>query len=279
MQEQVSIATANQKNKEHAHRNHCANPRAPQQRFKRCHIRSFVHRARQLTPYNQGIVDTLGRKYLLQLDDGILKTPLLAACRTATTTTAGTILEIGCGMGDLIFNAAMAFPEYDFIGIEVHRPGVANLLKKIQAAATTEKIKKVDNIRIYQDDALEVLRRCIPNGSLQQVLLFFPDPWPKKRHHKRRIVRPEFMQLVYDKLAPQGIFHMATDCEDYAQQSRELIAQTQFHTAPLPSLLQHEDEATHRLHAFITDQLRQTKFARRALKAGSNIWKITALKD
>ncbi|MBT8116845.1 MAG: tRNA (guanosine(46)-N7)-methyltransferase TrmB, partial [Gammaproteobacteria bacterium] len=101
-------------------------------------------------------------------------------------------------------------PEHDFIGIEVHRPGVGHLLKLLEERA-------IDNVRIYHADAVKVLKECLPDGSLDRVLLFFPDPWHKKRHHKRRIVQPAFIQLLGKKLKAGGILHMATDWEDYAE--------------------------------------------------------------
>ncbi|HSX20678.1 MAG TPA: tRNA (guanosine(46)-N7)-methyltransferase TrmB, partial [Gammaproteobacteria bacterium] len=118
-------------------------------------------------------------------------------------------LEIGFGDGRALLANAKAHPHINFIGIEVYKAGIAKLLAGINA-------QQLSNIRIYCADAVEVLTNCIPAQSLQQIQLFFPDPWPKVRHHKRRIVRPEFVRLLAEKLQIGGSFHMATDWEEYA---------------------------------------------------------------
>src|SRR5699024_9543868 len=111
---------------------------------------------------------------------------------------------------------AAAAPDQDFIGIEVHRPGVGSLLSGLLS-------QNLSNVRVYQEDAIEVLKQCIPDASLDRLLLFFPDPWHKARHHKRRIVQPEFAQLVRSKLKVGGVFHMATDWEPYAEYMLEVM--------------------------------------------------------
>lgn len=118
-------------------------------------------------------------------------------------------LEIGYGNGETLAAMAAADPASDFIGIEVHRPGVGHLLLELEQ-------RELANVRVYVADAVEVLECCIPDHALDRVLLFFPDPWPKKRHHKRRIVQPAFIRQLARKLVPGGILHMATDWEDYA---------------------------------------------------------------
>jgi tRNA (guanine-N7-)-methyltransferase len=122
---------------------------------------------------------------------------------------APTLLEIGFGSGHSLLAAAMAQPEKNFIGIETHKPGVGTLLLNIHA-------NKIHNIRIYNTDAVEVLAHCIPSQSLHTIQLFFPDPWPKRRHHKRRLIQTEFVKLLLTKLEPDGELHLATDWEDYA---------------------------------------------------------------
>ncbi len=124
-------------------------------------------------------------------------------------------LEIGFGNGDTLLALASTQPERDFLGIEVHRPGVGHLLLRIAEAG-------LKNVRVICRDAVEVLERCIPAGSLDEVLIYFPDPWPKKRHHKRRIVQPGFVELVATRLRPGGVLRMATDWEHYAQQMLEV---------------------------------------------------------
>ena len=120
-------------------------------------------------------------------------------------------------MGETTAEIAQANPDTDFIAIEVHGPGVGSLLKKIDALGLT-------NLRMIRHDALEVLERMIADGSLAGIHLFFPDPWPKKRHHKRRLVQPPFAALAARKLAPGGYFHAATDCPDYAIQMEDLLS-------------------------------------------------------
>lgn len=119
------------------------------------------------------------------------------------------VLEIGFGMGDALLEMARVHPEINYLGIEVHRPGVGALLAGIHELG-------ISNIRVCSEDAVEVFKKAIPDGALDAVHLFFPDPWPKRRHHKRRIVQPEFVVLVARKLKKGGVFHMATDWEDYA---------------------------------------------------------------
>jgi tRNA (guanine-N7-)-methyltransferase len=127
------------------------------------------------------------------------------------------VLEIGFGMGDSLLQMARQMPEKNYIGIEVHRPGVGRLLNNARTEGLT-------NIRVYAEDAVEVLAQCIPDGSLDCLQLFFPDPWHKKKHNKRRILQPAFAQTVRSKLKIGGQFHMATDWENYAEQMMEVMS-------------------------------------------------------
>jgi len=124
--------------------------------------------------------------------------------------TAPLTLEIGFGNGESLAALSHAHPERDFLGIEVHRPGVGHLMLLAEAG-------DLRNVRVICRDAVEVLERRISDASLHEVLLYFPDPWPKKRHHKRRIVQPPFVDLVARKLRPGGVFRLATDWQDYAE--------------------------------------------------------------
>jgi tRNA (guanine-N7-)-methyltransferase len=132
--------------------------------------------------------------------------------------TAPVILDIGFGNGDALAAYATAHPEQDFLGVEVHRPGVGSLLLKLEAAG-------VDNVRVIMADVNDVLAR-LPTGTLDGVHLFFPDPWPKKRHRKRRLVQPAFAARLRDALKPGAYVHCATDWDDYAAQMLEVLEAT-----------------------------------------------------
>lgn len=172
------------------------------------------------------------------------------------------VLEIGFGMGQSLVQMAAAAPEKDFIGIEVHRPGVGACLATAQAEGIT-------NIKLIQHDAVEVLEHSIADNSLDTVQLFFPDPWHKKRHHKRRIVQPEFVQLVLRKLKPSGIFHMATDWQDYAEQMLEVMQQ-----APGYSNMSANNDYVAR-----PEHRPLTKFEQRGQRLGHGVWDLMYKKD
>lgn len=127
------------------------------------------------------------------------------------------VVEIGFGMGSSLIEQAERYPGTDFIGIEVHAPGVGKLLDEADK-------RGLGNLRVYREDALKVLEECLPEASLDTLQLFFPDPWPKKKHHKRRIVQPAFVELVRTRLKPGGTFHMATDWQAYAEWMADIMA-------------------------------------------------------
>ena len=129
-------------------------------------------------------------------------------------------LEIGFGNGEVLIQMAKAEPESDFIGIEVHRPGVGRVLNQM-------KEEGIANIRVMNGDAVEIFQRQIPDNNLDRVLLFFPDPWHKRKHHKRRILNAEFVQLVRQKLKRGAVWHMATDWEDYAEHMLAVMSQAE----------------------------------------------------
>jgi tRNA (guanine-N7-)-methyltransferase len=137
--------------------------------------------------------------------------------RTVFGRAAPLVLEIGSGMGETTARIAKEHPDTDFIAVEVHAPGVGGLLKLIEQ-------EQLKNVRVIRHDALEVLEHMIPDASLAGIHLFFPDPWPKKRHHKRRLVQPAFAALAARTLAPGGTLHAATDWEDYAAQIQEVLS-------------------------------------------------------
>ncbi|MGI0119194.1 tRNA (guanosine(46)-N7)-methyltransferase TrmB [Zooshikella sp. RANM57] len=131
---------------------------------------------------------------------------------------APTVVEIGFGMGHSLLEMARLAPDTNFIGIEVHRPGVGALLNEADKQGLT-------NLRVFCHDAVEVFKHCIPESSLARVQLYFPDPWHKKRHHKRRLVQPAFVELVRSRLEREGLFHLATDWENYAEHMVSVLAE------------------------------------------------------
>ena len=147
---------------------------------------------------------------------GIPYAPRLLDLDASFERVAPRVLEIGFGMGETTAVIAQAHPDIDYLGIEVHSPGVGALLKVLGE-------QNITNIRIIQHDAVEVLQHMLPVGSLDGVHLFFPDPWPKKRHHKRRLVQPPLVALLASRLKPGGYLHMATDWEEYAVQMLEVL--------------------------------------------------------
>ncbi len=173
-------------------------------------IRSFVMRTGRITEGQKKALDQGWSRFGLALDNGELD------LATTFNRRAPVVFEIGFGNGDSLFEMAQLAPEKDFIGVEVHTPGVGRLMHHVLDAS-------LENVRVFQEDAVDVLRHCIPDNSLATVQIFFPDPWHKKRHHKRRIVQPEFAQLVRRKLAADGTIHMATDWENYAEHMLDVM--------------------------------------------------------
>jgi len=173
-------------------------------------IRSFVRREGRLTRGQQRGLEIIWPQFGIEHDIGPLDLDKIFG------RSAPRVLEIGFGNGASLAEQAMQHPEIDFLGIEVHRPGVGNLLQVIEREGLT-------NIRVMQEDAVEILREQIPLNSLDKVQLFFPDPWHKKKHHKRRIVQLDFAALLYERLKQGGIFHMATDWQHYAEHMLEIM--------------------------------------------------------
>ena len=165
------------------------------------------------------------------------------------------ILEIGFGMGETTATIAQAHPENDYLCIEVHTPGVGGLLKLIAEL-------NLKNVRIVQHDAVEVLQQMIAPVTLDGVHLFFPDPWPKKRHHKRRLIQPLFAALLATRMKPSAYLHAATDWEDYAQQMLQVLSAE-------PAL-----ENTARDFAQRPGSRPETKFERRGVKLGHRVWDL-----
>jgi tRNA (guanine-N7-)-methyltransferase len=174
-------------------------------------VRSYVLRQSRTSPAQQRALETLMPAYGIEYRQEVLDP------RAVFGRQAPLVLEIGSGMGETTVRIAAERPDTDFIAVEVHGPGVGSLLKRIDELG-------LKNLRVVRHDALEVLEHMVADASLAAIHLFFPDPWPKKRHHKRRLVQPEFAALAARKLAPGGVLHAATDWDDYAAQMLEVLS-------------------------------------------------------
>ncbi|NBD22002.1 tRNA (guanosine(46)-N7)-methyltransferase TrmB [Aquabacterium fontiphilum] len=212
-------------------------------------IRSFVMRAGRTTEGQARALAELGPRFVLPFAPA----PLDAA--QAFGRQAPVVLEIGFGMGDATAKIAQALPDTDFIGCEVHEPGVGALLKQIGE-------RGLDNLRLIRHDAVEVLEHMIPPASLAGVHIFFPDPWHKKRHHKRRLIQPSFVSLVASRLAPGGYLHCATDWQPYAEQMLAVLGED--------TSLENTADGYAERPAYRP----LTKFENRGLKLGHGVWDL-----
>jgi tRNA (guanine-N7-)-methyltransferase len=212
-------------------------------------IRSFVLRQGRVTDAQRRALESLMPRFGIPF----ARAPL--DLDRAFGRSAPKIVEIGFGMGDTTARIAAENPASDYLGIEVHGPGVGSLLKRIAEMGLT-------NVRLVQHDAVEVLEHMIPPASLDGIHVFFPDPWPKKRHHKRRLIQAPFVALLASRLKPGAYIHAATDWEDYARQILEVLAgepqllNTAAGFAPRPA------------------SRPQTKFEERGLKLGHKVWDV-----
>ena len=168
-------------------------------------------------------------------------------------------LEIGFGDGHNLAELARRHPEQDYLGCEVHRPGVGRLLMTLETEGLT-------NVRVVPEDAVTVLKERLPDSGLDAVLIYFPDPWPKKRHHKRRLLQPEFATLLAHKLKPGGRLHLATDWEDYARHALEVLTSTR------------EFRNTADGYAMRPAERPETKFERKGLKLGHGVYDLVFLR-
>lgn len=219
---------------------------APQRRS----IRSFVARAGRMTVAQERAWRDLWPRYGLEGTDETLDLDAVFG-RTAART-----LEIGFGNGESLVALAQAHPDEDFLGIEVHRPGVGHLMLRAESL-------ELENIRVACRDAVEVLSRQLPDASLAAVLLYFPDPWPKKRHHKRRIVQPDFVAQVARKLEPGGRFRLATDWQHYAEQMLDVVGGC--------AMLENEFDSG---YAPRPDSRPLTRFETRGQRLGHEVWDL-----
>lgn len=217
--------------------------------YKKKPIRSYVIRAGRMTDGQKKAFDRWWPTYGLRLANGEIN-PSEVFKREAPL-----VLEIGFGMGDSLLQMAKAEPDKDFIGIEVHPPGVGRLINLAGDEG-------VSNLRVYMADAKDVLEDCIPDQSIDRFQLYFPDPWHKKKHHKRRIVQVEFMRLVAQKLSVEGVAHLATDWEDYAEHMMEVMC----------SMPEFENQVSEYQFSDKPDFRPETKFERRGERLGHGVW-------
>ncbi len=173
-------------------------------------IRSFVLRQGRMTVGQKNAFERCWPRFGLTREHGMID-PREVFGRSAPLN-----LEVGFGMGKSLAEMAAAAPEQDFIGVEVHLPGVGALLKEVEE-------RGLENVRVYNVDANDVIDLCLPEACLDRAMVFFPDPWHKKRHHKRRLIQPEFVQRMRHKLRVGGILHLATDWENYAEHMMEVM--------------------------------------------------------
>ena len=218
-------------------------------------IRSFVRREGRMTKAQQSAIERLSERYIVT-PRGEIDLDLTFGRR------APRVLEIGFGMGDALAAMALAQPDYDYLGVEVHRPGVGSLLLKLEN-------NNINNVRVLCADAVEVLQQNLPDASLDAVHLFFPDPWPKTRHHKRRIVQTPFVDLIRSKLKPDGIFRMATDWEDYARHMLKVMG-----TVPGFRNAAAAGEFSSR-----PPERPFTKFERRGQRLGYRVWDLLFIRN
>ncbi|MDO6428348.1 tRNA (guanosine(46)-N7)-methyltransferase TrmB [Thalassotalea sp. 1_MG-2023] len=214
-------------------------------------VRSFVKREGRLTKGQAAALDLYWQEMGLNHEDGLL------SFESVFGNDNPVVLEIGFGMGTSLVEMAKNAPSLNFIGVEVHRPGVG-------ACIALAKEQEVTNLRVYQHDAIEVLADCIPDESLATVQLFFPDPWHKKKHHKRRIVSPEFVETIRQKLAIGGVFHMATDWENYAECMLE----------DMQSSLGYKNLSETNDYIPRPDNRPLTKFEQRGHRLGHGVWDL-----
>jgi tRNA (guanine-N7-)-methyltransferase len=215
-------------------------------------IRSFVVRAGRMTAGQARALDDLWPRYGVEYTAAPLDLDALFARRAPRT------LEIGFGNGEHLASLATAHPERDYFGIEVHRPGVGHLLMLAGE-------RGLGNVRASQHDAVEVLREQIPPGSLDEVLVLFPDPWHKKRHNKRRLIQPAFVELLAPRLREGGVLRLATDWEEYALQMLDVLRGA-------GSLFANESPAGDWMPRH--DERAPTRFEKRGARLGHGVWDL-----
>lgn len=217
-------------------------------------IRSYVLRQGRMSAAQTRALDTLGPQWMIPFAKD---TPLNFA--QVFGRAAPTIVEIGFGMGSATANIAAAQPEKNFLGLEVHGPGVGALLKMVGE-------RNLTNVRVIQHDAVEVLTHMIADGSLAGVHIFFPDPWPKKRHHKRRLFQAEFVAHLATKVMPGGYVHLATDWHEYADEMLAVLLASDQWTNTATGFAKRPPYRT------------ETNFERKGVAKGHGVWDIIFLR-
>ena len=212
-------------------------------------IRSFVLRAGRMSPAQARALEELWPRFGVEYREAIFPAAEVFGRN------APLVLEIGFGMGETTAQIARAQPELDFLAVDVHVPGVGSLLRQLAA-------QDIPNVRVMQHDAVEVVRTMIAPGSLQGIHVYFPDPWPKARHHKRRLLQTPFVELLSSRLAPGGYFHCATDWEHYAEQMLEVLSAE-------PALANSAAGYAQR-----PDWRPPTKFEKRGVRLGHGVWDL-----
>ena len=204
-----------------------------------------------MTAAQRKAIDNHWSDYVLDMEQGMINP------EKVFNGIAPLVLEIGFGNGDSLIKMMGDRPEKNYIGVEVHRPGVGSLINK-----TVE--NNYSNLKIYCDDAILVMQNCIPDNSLDCVQVFFPDPWHKKKHKKRRLVQADFVKLIAAKLKPDGIFHLATDWQDYAEQMMKVISEVELFINVSGDGQYSERPETRAL----------TKFETRGQRLGHGVWDL-----
>lgn len=215
-------------------------------------VKSFARRTRRMNPHQQVLFSKQWKTYGIDRNEANLISSKANFCNNNEL-----VLEIGFGNGDSLYQMAKAHPECNYLGIEVYTAGALNLLKQLEQ-------HPLPNLRIILADATEVLQNHIEDASLARIQIYFPDPWPKSRHHKRRLIQPNFLELVVKKLQSKGQIHLATDWAHYAEHMLEVL-QSQ------PDLI---NQATSGTYIARPDYRPMTKFEQRGLQLGHGVWDL-----
>lgn len=215
-------------------------------------IKSFVRRSGRATTAQERARENLWPQYGLQVENGLIDYSRVLGRESQR------MLEIGFGTGQSLLAAAKANPGIDFIGVETHKPGIGALMLGVELGGLT-------NLRAYDADVIDVLEKCVPDASLDGVLIFFPDPWQKRRHNARRLVQPAFLKLIITKIKPGGVLHLATDWEDYAKHMQRVTGNEE-RLINLAGANQFGGRSPYRPIL--------SKFERRAIREGRSIWEF-----